>query len=256
VARQALHAFSAHNQRRWESVALTALGYALWVSGEHAQALASFRQAHALSEELGKLGYLPELLAYKGLANLGLGRPAEALALTRQAVLQMAQGEVSQEVVPEIYYAHAAALAANGMEGQAGAYFAQAYEHLLSGAAQLDDEEARQAFFHRNPTMRRLMRELSERGMAAAPCQGVVSRQLPASHGARPVRVLWTVDAGPPDAALRQAKGEVALRRSRLARLLREAASQGARPTPAQLADALGVSKRTVQRDFEAIRKA
>jgi DNA-binding SARP family transcriptional activator len=254
VARQALDAFRTHNQKGWEAVALTVLAYAHWVSGQHDRALTFFRQAYAVSEQVGNLGYLPELLAYQGLASLGLNRRDEALALTRRAVLSMAQGEVSQEVVPEIYYAHAAALAANGMDEQASGYLAQAYEHLLRSASKLEDEAARQAFFHRNPTMRRLMEELYAREMAPPPAEGVISLPLPALQGARPVQVRWTVDAGPPDTALRQARGAIALRRSRLARLLREAQGQGASPTPEQLAEALGVSKRTIQRDVAALR--
>ncbi len=66
--------------------------------------------------------------------------------------------------------------------------------------------------------------------------------------------VRWTVDAGPADAALKHAQGAIALRRARLARLLREAELQGARPIVAQLAEALDVSPRTVKRDLAALR--
>lgn len=256
LARRALDAFRAHQQRAWEALALTVLGYARWVGGQHGKALLLFRQAYAANEEMGKLSYLPELLAYQGLALAGLKRPEEALALTRQAVLAMAQGEVSQEVVSEIAYAHAVALAANGLDEQAMSYLTQAYEHLLMTASQAEDEAARQAFFHHNPTLRRLMHELYARGVAPLPAEGVLSRPLPALYGAGPVRVRWTVDAGPPDVALRQARGAVALRRSRLARLLREAQAQGAVPTTAELAAVLGVSQRTIQRDLAALADA
>jgi predicted ArsR family transcriptional regulator len=69
------------------------------------------------------------------------------------------------------------------------------------------------------------------------------------------VPVRWTIDAGPPDVALKRAKGAVALRRSRLARILSQAEGQGARPTVRQLAGALGVSPRTIKRDLAALRK-
>jgi len=253
-AREALDIFRANNQPGWEAATLTILGYAQWLAGQNGAALNVFRQAYETSERVGEWGRLSELLAYQGLAHLGLGHPPEALDLTRRAVLALAQGEVSEEVVPEIYYAHAVALSANDIEEQAVGYFSQAYEHLLAGAAELEDEAARQAFFHRNPTMRRLMSELRARGIAPAQEMGVVWHTLPAARGGPPVQVRWTVDAGPADAALQQIRGTVALRRARLARLLGEATAQGAAPTAADLAQVLGVSKRTAQRDLAALR--
>jgi len=252
--REALAAFRAHGQTGSEAAALTILGYALWVDGQHGEALECFRGAHAASAQAGKLSHLPELLAYQGLALLGLGQHTEALSVTWQAVFALAQGEVSQEVVTEICYAHAMALQANGAEDQASNYYARAYENILAVAAQLEDEAARQAFFYRNPTMRRLMRELHARGMAQFPREGTVTRQLPAKRGSHLVQVQWAPDAGPADAALKRARGAIALRRARLSRLLKEARSQGAEPTTAQLAEALGVSERTVQRDLAALR--
>ncbi len=256
VIQGALADFQAHDQPGWEAAALVTLGLARWLEQKHDQALAAFRRAYALYERLGELGFLPELLAYQGLALLGLGQKEQSLALTRRALLSLVQGEVSEEVISEIYYAHAIALVANGDEDQAGDYFHRAYQNLLAGAAQLEDEPARQAFFHRNPILRRLMREVYARGIAAAPTAGVISRRLPALHGTHLVQVTWTLDAGPADLALKQAQGAIALRRARLTRLMREAQAQGAAPTVAQLAEALGVSKRTVQRDLAALRRS
>jgi len=226
VIQGALADFQAHDQPGWEAAALVTLGLARWLEQKHDQALAAFRRAYALYERLGELGFLPELLAYQGLALLGLGQKEQSLALTRRALLSLVQGEVSEEVISEIYYAHAIALVANGDEDQAGDYFHRAYQNLLAGAAQLEDEPARQAFFHRNPILRRLMREVYARGIAAAPTAGVISRRLPALHGTHLVQVTWTLDAGPADLALKQAQGAIALRRARLTRLMREAQAQ------------------------------
>jgi predicted DNA-binding transcriptional regulator YafY len=63
------------------------------------------------------------------------------------------------------------------------------------------------------------------------------------------------VDAGPPDLALKRAKGAIALRRTRLSRLLAEAGAQGAAPSVAQPAEALDVGARTIQRDLAALRR-
>jgi DNA-binding SARP family transcriptional activator len=253
-AEEALARFRAHNQPGWEGAVLTILGYAQWVEGRYAEALAHLSLAYEASERCGELARLPELLAYQGLVQLSLGQPSEALELTRRAVLSLAQGQVSDEVIPEIYYARAMALGASDSRPQAEGYLRRAYNCLLAGAAQFEDAEARQAYFHHNPTLRRLMEELVLRRIAPPPGEGVVSRLLPAARGGSPVQVEWTVDAGPPDAALKQTQGAIALRRARLSRLLKESESQGATPTASHLAEALGVSKRTIQRDLVALR--
>jgi len=250
LARGALAIFRAHGQAGWEATALRWLGYAQWVGGRHADALESFEQAYQMHEQLGELGVLPELLAYQGLAHHGANSCEHAIDFTRRALWALAGGEVSDEVVPEIYYAHAVALAACGDDEQAGVYFRRAYGKLIDAAAGLEDEAARQTFFQHSPTTRRLMQEVYRRGIASPPTSGIISRQLPATRDAGLIRVKWTVDAGPADAVLRQSEGAIALRRSRLSRLIREAESQGASPTVAQLAEALGVSPRTIQRDL------
>jgi tetratricopeptide (TPR) repeat protein len=251
-ARAALATFQAHHQPGWEAATLTALGYVLWVNGQYGAALDHFQQAYAVSQRIGELAYLPELLAYQGLAHLGMGQCTEGLNLTGRAMLAMAQGEVSEEVIPEIIYAHAMALAANDQEEEATRTLSQAYERLLAGAASLKNEEARQAFFHRNPTMRRLMGELRARGIAPPLGAGVRRTRLPAARGGS-VLVHWTIDAGPADAALERSRGSIALRRVRLVRLMKEAQDQGALPSTADLAAALEVSQRTIQRDLTAL---
>jgi predicted DNA-binding transcriptional regulator YafY len=65
--------------------------------------------------------------------------------------------------------------------------------------------------------------------------------------------VQWTLADPLVDNALLQRDGPAALRRFRLQRLLREAAAQGAAPTNDDLATALKVSRRTIQRDLKAL---
>ncbi|MGC9348103.1 MAG: hypothetical protein ACP5JG_08205 [Anaerolineae bacterium] len=255
-SRQALDAFRRYRQPGREVAALTILDYAFWVDGQHGNALAVLQHAYAACERIDELARLPELLAYQGLAELGLGHRRAALDITRRAILALAQGTVSDEVIPEIYYAHAMALVANGTDDQASSYLTQAYHTLLDAAAQFKDEESRQAFFRHNPALRRLMDELTARGLAPAPDAGIVSRTLPSASDDQPLQIAWTLDAGPADAALKQAQGAIALRRARLNRLLREARAQGARPSTADLAEVLGVSRRTVQRDLVVLRSA
>ncbi|MBU0512173.1 MAG: AAA family ATPase, partial [Chloroflexi bacterium] len=71
---------------------------------------------------------------------------------------------------------------------------------------------------------------------------------------AKQVPVVWTVDAGPEDEEIRGKEGKVALRRARLRRLLREAHDQGGVPTQKDLANALGVSTRTIRGDLKVLK--
>jgi len=254
VAQQALDTYRTHGQLRWEARTLEIIGYTLWVDGRHAAALGALCKAEAATCRMGELAYLPELLAYQGLAQVGLGHSDRALSRTHQAVTLLAQGGVSDEVVPEILYAHAAALAANQRPAAADRYLKQAYGLLLAGAAVFEEDAARQAFFHRNPTMRRLMRELQARGIAPPPDAVVQTVQLRTALGDGTRRISWTVDSGPADAALEHAEGAIALRRARLSRLQTEARDQGCAPTVSDLAGALQVSDRTIQRDLAALR--
>jgi len=70
------------------------------------------------------------------------------------------------------------------------------------------------------------------------------------------VEVLWTIDDGKGDMSVLSQKGPRELRRHRLTRLLQEALEQGAVATQEDLARALQVTPRTIQRDFAAMKAA
>jgi hypothetical protein len=69
------------------------------------------------------------------------------------------------------------------------------------------------------------------------------------------VDVVWTIESAEYLAARTQG-GKVAERHSRIRRLCAEALAQGAEPTVGDLADALGVTGRTIDRDIAALRAA
>jgi DNA-binding SARP family transcriptional activator len=69
------------------------------------------------------------------------------------------------------------------------------------------------------------------------------------------VEVIWTVEP-PEQRVLGQPASKTAERQERLRRLCEEAAAQGAEPTVGDLAGALGVTARTVDRDIAALRAA
>jgi tetratricopeptide (TPR) repeat protein len=62
--------------------------------------------------------------------------------------------------------------------------------------------------------------------------------------------VQWTVDDGDDDALILRRAGKGGLRQHRIQRLVREAADQGAVPTHVDLAEALDVNVRTIERDM------
>lgn len=69
------------------------------------------------------------------------------------------------------------------------------------------------------------------------------------------IEITWTVNAGAEDYQVEQAHGQASLRRVRIQRLLDEAICQGAVATQEDLARALQVSVRTIQRDCNQLQR-
>jgi DNA-binding SARP family transcriptional activator len=83
-------------------------------------------------------------------------------------------------------------------------------------------------------------------------------RGAPRGRPLRPdefAEVIWTVDQ-PEQGAIEQPVNKSAARQEQLLRLCAEASAQGAEPTVGDLAAALGVTSRTVDRDIAALRAA
>ena len=255
LARSALDNFRRHQQTHWIAVALVALGYAEWVGGYHQSALTTLAESYQLHDQLNEREKFCEILALQVHAHLGLDEREEALACSRQAVLALTQGSRSKDMQVDVYFAHGAALEAAGDDSLAEDYLRRAYNVLIEIASTLDDETARRAFFSRDPITRRLMQEIYARGLATPVEAGKRTRWLESSDRDYSAQVQWTVDAGPADVALKQAKGAIAVRRARLSRLIQEAERQGVHPKEADLATALGVSVRTIQRDLVHLRQ-
>jgi DNA-binding transcriptional ArsR family regulator len=106
-----------------------------------------------------------------------------------------------------------------------------------------------------------LLQSLPKTPTALQPGQQVVKL---ARHGVprgRPLRadelveVVWTV-AEPEQCEVGRPTNKAATRQERLLRLCAEASAQGAEPTVGDLAEALGVTARTVDRDIAALRAA
>jgi DNA-binding SARP family transcriptional activator len=254
LAEKALEVFRMHDQQTLEASTLNVLGYALWVDGRYNQALDVLEEAFRLHERLKKHEILTEVRMVQALAHLGSGDLEHAERCASEALLGLVRGEiVSSAIAVEVYYAYAAIQAAQGNRAQADDYLRRAYDNLLEMAAQMSDETARQALFKSSPITRRLMQEVYRREIASEPPIGAVRCRL-TDAGRRTIEVSLMIDAGPADQALKLAQGAIALRRARLKRLTQQADSQGVHLTNEQLADMLGVSIRTIQRDRSELR--
>ncbi|HSQ40325.1 MAG TPA: tetratricopeptide repeat protein [Anaerolineales bacterium] len=249
LGQQALEIFQKHQSQGWVASIYAMLGYIHWLRGEPKSAIAMCEQAIPIYQKLEEPDFIPELYGYIGLAWLQKGDPRKALEFTSTAMDEMMRSEL-YDIASEIYYAHASALDALGRKDEAEDYFQRGYKNLLTYAAEIEDPDALAAYFRRDPTVRRLMEQVYARGLASPP---KVETHLIPSRGRTSVRVALTMDAGAPDVALKNAAGAVALRRTRIQRLLRESRSQGSDPSLEQIASMMNVSLRTVQRDVRQL---
>ena len=255
-AHSALDVFRERGQKRWMALGWMALAYAYWIDGAFQRSLRALDESLRLHEFLGEYEKFCEILAMKAQVHLALGNLDQALDCSQAAVLALAQGARATDMKAEVFFARSAALAAAGRDEEALNFVRGAYESLLSIAAKLADDQARRAFFRRDPITRRLMEAVYARGIAEPLEAGQLTRWLPSQRNDYAVQVRWTVDAGPADVALKQHKGAIILRRQRLARLIQEAETQGIDPRNKDLAAALGVSVRTIQRDRTHLQQA
>lgn len=125
---------------------------------------------------------------------------------------------------------------------------ATARQQLLDFAAQIKSPRIRHDYLHRMPFHRDIALAWRE---AVSEVQTVWLTK--AEHPVGKVvidtdrrKIEWTVDAGELDSA---ETNKVRRRRQRLQRLIHEATVQGTTPTQAELATALNVTTRTIQRD-------
>jgi tetratricopeptide (TPR) repeat protein len=148
-------------------------------------------------------------------------------------------------------------LALHGRPDDAQCFYEQAQRAVEAILSELEDEDLRSAFA-------KLPGVWALRGGTAPPRAGQVLVALarlgiPSGRPLRPderVTVRWTVDTGDTDAACRAKGGKKLLRQQRILRLLSEARAQGGDPSEGDLAQALGVSVRTVRSDVATLRAA
>lgn len=250
IANQALAILEKRGHLAWSASTYSCIGYIEWLRKNPGHCIEAYKTAISVYEMLNEMDYIPEMYGYIGLGYLEMGQYEKALENTTLAMGALTRSDL-HDICSEIYFAHASVLATLGRNEEANDYFARAYHNLLKYAEDVEDSEARDAFFHRDPTVRRLMEQVYTRGIAPSP-HFVTSAIEPRLKSA--VRVSLTIDAGASDQVLKNARGKIALRRERVARIIRESRSQGIELSPRQIADLMGVSFRTVQRDLESLK--
>ncbi len=248
---ESLEADRAIGVQRNEAHAWHGKGRAQLAAGLPEEALRSLGRALELHAAIGDRDGRVDGLAAQARAYVAAGDVPAA-----RAAMEGALGLLESTDRPALReWVHLAAWIVRRADGDERA----AAAHLAGAAAAMDDllaalpEDARDRVRTRVPIHR-------ETGAARAAARTMVEVRLPrddvplgrALGDADLVTVRWTlvdpVDALQPDAATR--------RQTVLRRLVDEASAQGAAPTDDDLAEALGVSRRTVLRDAEALAAA
>ncbi len=206
------------------------------------EALGNLEHALSICRERGLASMEAPIIAMRGLALLQQGRLDEALQATSEAVSRL-KSDVEQGYL--LYYWHAQVLYSLGRPQEAQASMQKAYELLEAALAGLSAEQKSMSY-ENIPEHRAIL----EAWQAARPQQ--VTAHLPRSgESGETVTVTWTPFAAEDN----QVSGKVARRRHRLQRLLEEARQQGAAPTQRDLAEALGVGLRTIERDMAEMKE-
>jgi DNA-binding transcriptional ArsR family regulator len=195
-----------------------------------------------------------------GLARVALarGRIAEALEPVEDMVAWIsAEGIQSLDFPFVAYMTIFQVLNTAGDTERARRYLIEAYHALMERAGKLEDLSSRDLLLKSVAVHREIV--AAYRVLQASQQAHQITISLPRADAplGRPLRedelvtIRWTV-AAPEDETI---GGKVARRRHRILRLLQEAQDQGAAPTHSHLAEALGVSRRTIERDMAALQR-
>ncbi len=242
----------------WEGDALAALGRLALLRGDPVAAVVHLQAAYQRRCEMGEPGYAVVDLSYIALARLRLGDKIAAWEHSREAVAELEAGLSGIEHPQCVYYNHFCVAEATHHWTAARAALEKAARVVMERAEHIADPALRAKFLIETRSNRAITESL--RTLPPAGCLRVrlASTDVPAHRSPAPeemVALIWTVDAGCPDADAERQMGKLALRHHRLVRLLAEAEAAGAVPTVADLAGTLDVSSRTIRADLAALRR-
>ncbi len=228
------------------------LGKIALEEGRYTEAGAALRQGLELAQTYHQHHDAVLLTAALALACLRAGEEEEAGRLAAQALAQMERWEEPHSRQEEALFACYQVQAALSGPEKAHPVLEQAHALLLETAHRIQ-----------NPLLRRSFLEIPEhRAITIAhrlnrPPPPLLWQCIRLPRAGRPrsdeemVEVTWAL-SDPEDGTT---EGEVARRRHRLQRLLRQAEAQGAAPTIRHLMETLGVSRATIKRDLAALRQ-
>lgn len=191
---------------------------------------------------------------YLAIAQLETGQEAKAAALA-ESNWQTFRNAPPSGAEPQVWYWGLHQLLARlGRAAEAGQLLEAAYAELQTQAQAIKDVEMRRRFFALVPDNRTIVAAYDRhKNIERAITVSLVHEDVPLGRPLQPedkINIEWTINA-PEDEAI---SGKTDLRQHRLCRLLREAAQQHAAPTDDDLAQALGVSRRTILRDMETLK--
>ncbi len=254
----ALHIARDIGNRSHEASAWMNLGYAHMGLSHLAEAGAAFQRATDLYRELDTQP--SAVLSLSGLARvvLALGDLALAQRQAEEILAHLETGTLkgAKEPLLEIYLACYQVLRVKG-DPRAEEVVIAAYDLLQEQAVSIGDETLERSFLENVAVHQKIV--AAHHDLQASQQAHRITVSLPRADAplGRPLRedefltITWTV-AAPEDETVGY---KVARRRKRILRLLRQARAQGAAPTHSHLAEALGVSRRTIERDMAAMHR-
>jgi len=228
-----------------------------------AAALHFLQKAEILSQNLHIGNLHTQLLFDRSEVMLALGKPEEALRASSQAMNSLNPGRHIHYVFS---YRHYQALSACGRKTEALQVLAVTIRGLNSLIDSLQMEELSSNFVDQRT-------EIS--GVKCLPLQNeilmtweslqpkILLISLPRRHGSKPVLTVTNSDPGGSEVQVRwtvwipedeELSNKVERRRQQLHRLLEEAEQYGAAPAQKHLAEALGVSQRTIAQDLVEVK--
>ncbi|MCB9134949.1 MAG: tetratricopeptide repeat protein [Anaerolineales bacterium] len=229
------------------------LGTLLWRLEQPHEALPYLEAAReAWIKQEDHLGLL-KAETYLALVHLTLGERDQAEALAEQVFVAFQAGFPVGEKAQNWLWYFGLLLQKLGRETDMQTVIRAAYAELQRQACAIHDPELRRGFFTRVPVNRaivsaydQLSQTIRQVNVSLARSEAPLGRLLRSDEY---VSINWTVNA-PEDEAF---PDKTAQRHYRLKRLLDEARACGATPTDDDLADALGVSRRTILRDMQTL---
>lgn len=235
-------------RRRSEGYALHGRGTAYFQEGRFDEAVADLQTAVHIRTELGETSNLCFTQADLALALLAQ-EEMDAAQRTVQAALDGLSSQTIPEARQQVHFAAYEILLAQGQETMALYQLALA-EQVLWQTANALPETQRPSFLQLNPRNQEVLTAV-QRHTRSQQTQ-LVKADVPSGRrltSADYTAVTWTLTT----VADELATSPAARRQQIIQRLLQEAAAQGAAPTDDDLAQALGVSRRTILRDRKTV---